>query len=75
MKVGFFGLGNMGGPMAENLLIAGLELWVRNRTASRGPDLVRKGARAAGSPAEVALRADQVLTCLAAASTSPRIKR
>ena len=47
MKVGFIGLGHMGAGMAANLLKAGHELTVFNRTSSRVQALVERGARAA----------------------------
>ncbi len=53
-KIGFLGLGIMGTAMARNLLRAGYDLTVWNRTASRCDPLVAEGARAAASPAEVA---------------------
>ncbi|HUI41686.1 MAG TPA: NAD(P)-dependent oxidoreductase [Terriglobia bacterium] len=52
MKAGFVGLGNMGQPMARNLLRAGHDLTVFNRTASRAEDLVAEGARVARTVAE-----------------------
>ena len=64
-RVGFIGLGNMGGPMARNVLRAGFELVVWNRTPSRSGELVREGARIAGSPAALAGEVDLVLACLA----------
>ena len=62
--VGFIGLGVMGKPMAQNLLKGGHSLVVHSR--SRGPvdELVRAGAKAAGSPAEVARQASIVITML-----------
>ena len=53
-RVGFIGLGIMGGPMAANLLAAGYELTAWNRTAAKTEPLAAAGARVAGSPAEVA---------------------
>jgi len=64
MKVGFIGLGNMGLPMAMNLLKAGHELTVYNRTAEKAKPLLKQGARAAASLAE-ASDADVVFTMLA----------
>ena len=52
MKIGFIGLGNMGSPMAMNLLKAGHEVTVYNRTAEKANPLVAQGAHAAVSPAE-----------------------
>ncbi len=62
--VGFIGLGKMGRPMTERLLGAGFEVHVFNR--SRGPieALAAKGARPASSAAQVAERAEVVLTAL-----------
>jgi 2-hydroxy-3-oxopropionate reductase len=61
-RVGFVGLGLMGLPMARNLLGAGYQLTVHNRTAARAEPLVAAGAQRADSPAEVARRADVVVT-------------
>jgi len=70
-KLGFLGLGIMGTAMARNLLRAGYELTVWNRTASRCDPLVAEGARAAASPAEVAEASPVVFAMVAdpAAST------
>jgi 3-hydroxyisobutyrate dehydrogenase-like beta-hydroxyacid dehydrogenase len=54
LEVGFIGLGNMGLPMAEALIDAGMSLAVYNRTASKASTLVAKGARHAPSAAETA---------------------
>lgn len=54
MDVGFIGLGNMGLPMARNLLRAGHRVRVWNRTPERAEELVREGAERAASPAEAA---------------------
>lgn len=64
MKVGFIGLGNMGSGMAQNLLKAGHELTVYNRTPDKAKPLVEKGARLAGSVAD-ACKGDVVITMLA----------
>lgn len=64
MKVGFIGLGNMGAGMAANLLKAGHDLTVYNRTAAKAQPLVDQGAKLAKKPAE-ACKADVVFTMLA----------
>jgi len=64
MKVGFIGLGHMGTGMAANLLRAGHEVTVYNRTPSRARALVEHGARAAAQVAD-ACRGDAVITMLA----------
>ncbi len=62
--IGLIGLGIMGRPMARNLLKAGYQLVVHNR--SRGPvdELAGEGAAAAGSAREVAERAEVTITML-----------
>ncbi len=54
MKVGVLGLGQMGHAIAANLLKAGHELTVWNRSRDKATDLVAAGARMAGSPREAA---------------------
>ncbi|MGA8366331.1 MAG: NAD(P)-dependent oxidoreductase [Candidatus Acidiferrales bacterium] len=63
--VGFIGLGNMGEPIAANLLSAGYGLRVYNRTASKAAALVAKGAKAAANAAEVSSPGGIVLTMVA----------
>jgi 2-hydroxy-3-oxopropionate reductase len=62
--VGFIGLGIMGKPMAKNLIEAGHELVVFNRTQSKAEELAGDGATVAGSPREVAERSDVIITML-----------
>lgn len=64
MKIGFIGLGQMGAGMATNLLKAGHEVAVYNRTAGKSEALVRLGARARQS-VEAVCAADVVITMLA----------
>ena len=54
MRIGFIGLGIMGKPMAINLLKAGHELVVSNRSPEPVAELVSHGARGAGTAREVA---------------------
>jgi 3-hydroxyisobutyrate dehydrogenase-like beta-hydroxyacid dehydrogenase len=62
--LGFVGVGRMGGPMASRLLDAGYTLCVFDTNADAVKPLVARGARAAGSPAEVASAARIVLMSL-----------
>jgi 2-hydroxy-3-oxopropionate reductase len=62
--VGFIGLGIMGRPMAANLLAAGHELLVHNRSPDSVAALVAAGAGAAATPREVAERSDVIITML-----------
>ena len=64
MRVGFIGLGNMGLPIARNLIKAGHELTVYNRTRSKAEALASAGAKVANSLAE-ASTAEVVMTMLA----------
>ncbi|BBX20157.1 6-phosphogluconate dehydrogenase [Mycolicibacterium duvalii] len=64
MRIGFVGLGNMGAAMAANLLAAGHELTVYNRSPDKVGPLTARGAIAAASPAQ-ACDADVVVTMLA----------
>lgn len=63
-KVGFIGLGIMGKPMAKNLMQAGYELAVHNRSPEKAQELAREGATAAESPREVAGQSDIIITML-----------
>jgi 2-hydroxy-3-oxopropionate reductase len=63
-KVGFVGLGIMGAAMAKNLLGAGHDLVVHNRTRARAEDLEEHGAEVADSPGEVAQKCGVVITML-----------
>lgn len=60
--IGFVGLGNMGVPMAQNLLKAGYDLHVFNRTASRAEGLLSQGATWAESPRVLAERTGLVVS-------------
>ncbi|MHC4982598.1 MAG: NAD(P)-dependent oxidoreductase [Planctomycetota bacterium] len=65
-QVGFIGLGIMGTPMAHNILKAGFELTVFNRTPAKCQSLQAAGASVAASPAQVAEAAEIVLSCVTA---------
>jgi 2-hydroxy-3-oxopropionate reductase len=63
-KVGFVGLGIMGAAMAGNLLEAGFELVVHNRTRAKAEQFAQHGTRVADSPREVAELSDITITML-----------
>lgn len=63
-KIGFIGMGIMGRGMAANLLKAGYEVCVWNRTESRMQPLLDAGASAGESPADVAQKSDIIITCV-----------
>src|SRR5712671_5264726 len=64
MKVGFIGLGHMGAGMAANLLKAGHDVTVYNRTRTKVEALVAQGAKAAAGVSD-ACHGDAVITMLA----------
>lgn len=64
MKIGFIGLGQMGAAMAANLVKAGHEVTVYNRTPAKAQALVAQGAKAAADVAD-ACTGDAVMTMLA----------
>ena len=65
VRLGFIGLGAMGGRMARRLLAAGYDLTVYNRTRERTRSLQQSGAKVAGTPNALAAGADVVLSSLA----------
>jgi 3-hydroxyisobutyrate dehydrogenase len=70
--LGYIGLGLMGGPMTRRLLAAGRTVTVWNRSAEKLDAAVSAGTQRAGSPAEVAERAEIIflnLTDTAAVET------
>ena len=64
MRVGFIGVGNIGIPMAERILGAGLPLVVHDIREEAAAPLVRLGASWAASPRAVAEQCEVVCTCL-----------
>ena len=53
-KIGFIGLGIMGHAMSSNILTQGFSLCVWNRTRPKMKDLVKRGAKPADNPADLA---------------------
>jgi 3-hydroxyisobutyrate dehydrogenase-like beta-hydroxyacid dehydrogenase len=64
MKVAFIGMGTMGVYMARNLIDAGFDLTVHNRTREREEPLAEVGAARADSPRAAAEGRDLVITCV-----------
>ena len=63
-KVGFIGLGNVGGKLAASVFRNGFELRVRDLDRNAARPLLEGGALWADSPAELARASDFVITCL-----------
>jgi 3-hydroxyisobutyrate dehydrogenase len=64
MKVGFIGLGHMGGPMSANILAAGYDLIVHDVREPAAADLLAAGAAWAASPRATGEGRDVVITML-----------
>jgi 3-hydroxyisobutyrate dehydrogenase len=64
MRIGFIGLGNMGGPMALNLIKAGHSLTVHDIRRQMAEPHISGGAKWADTPADVARDSELILTSL-----------
>lgn len=64
VSVGFIGLGNMGNPMAGNVLKNGFPMTVFDKNPAAMENLVKAGAKGAASAAEVVGSVEVLLTCL-----------
>lgn len=64
LKLGWIGLGNMGNPMVKNLLKAGFEVVVFNRTKQKEAELIANGAGTATDPQSLLDTCDIVFTML-----------
>lgn len=70
MKVGFIGLGNVGGKLAGSLLRNGVDLVVHDLNPALVADFEARGAAAGGSPEAVMQNCDTVITCLPSPAAS-----
>jgi 3-hydroxyisobutyrate dehydrogenase len=64
MKIGFIGLGNVGGKLSGSLLRDGFDLTVRDLDDGLVQSFVDRGATSAASPKEMAEKVDLIVTCL-----------
>lgn len=64
MKIGFIGLGNVGGKLAGSILRNGYDLTVRDLNKSLAEPFLAEGAHWADSPRDMAAACDMVITCL-----------
>lgn len=64
MKIGFIGLGNVGGKLAGSILRNGADLYVRDLDDELMASFVARGATATSSPKDLAEQVDIVVTCL-----------
>lgn len=73
MKIGFIGLGNVGGKLAGSLLRNGKDVMVRDLNDALVATFVEKGATAAASPKAMAEACDIIITCLPAPAASAAV--
>lgn len=73
MKIGFIGLGNVGGKLAGSLLRNNLPLMVHDLDKSAAAALLDKGAQWGETPAATAAFADMVITCLPSPAISAAV--
>ena len=73
MKVGFIGLGNVGGKLAGSLLRNGVDLSVHDLDTAAKADIVARGARDGGDPAAMMRDCDAVITCLPSPAASAAV--
>ena len=66
VSVGFIGVGNMGNPMAGNVLKSGFPMTVYDKNPKAMENLLQGGAKSVASPREVVERSEVVMTCLPA---------
>ena len=69
MKVGFIGLGNVGGKLAGSLLRNKFDLTVRDLDQDLTKSFIDLGAKVANTPKELTEQVDLIITCL----PSPKI--
>ena len=73
LKVGFIGLGNVGGKLAGSLLRNGVDLTVRDLNAEIAQPFLDAGAKWADSPREMAQSVDVLITCLPSPAASAAV--
>ncbi len=73
MRVGFIGLGNVGGKLSGSLLRNGVDLQIHDLDADRVQAFVARGATAGGSPAQMMAHCDAVITCLPSPAASDAV--
>lgn len=69
-RIGFIGLGNVGGKLAGSLLRHGVDLTVRDLNAELDAQFVARGAHSAATPRAMAEQVDIVITCLPSPAAS-----
>ena len=73
MKIGFIGLGNVGGKLAGSLLRNGFDLTVRDLNEQTVRTFIKKGAKFGESPKQMVKSSDLVITCLPSPAVSAAV--
>ena len=73
MKIGFIGLGNVGGKLAGSLLRNGFDLTVRDLDRAAAGTFLEGGAKWGESPRAMAQACDMVITCLPSPAASAQV--
>ena len=73
MKIGFIGLGNVGGKLAGSLLRNGFDLTVRDLNEQTVRTFIKKGAKLGESPKQMVESSDLVITCLPSPAVSAAV--
>ncbi|MDG1367027.1 MAG: NAD(P)-binding domain-containing protein, partial [Acidimicrobiales bacterium] len=73
MKVGFIGLGNVGGKLSGSLLRNGYNLMVRDLDRALAQPFIDQGATFAESPKAMAEACDLIITCLPSPAASAAV--
>ena len=73
MKIGFIGLGNVGGKLAGSLLRNDYDLTVRDLNEEVVKNFVLRGAKSANSPKEIAEKCNVIITCLPSPKTCSQV--
>lgn len=73
MRVGFIGLGNVGGKLAGSLVRNGLDTMVHDLSKEAAQRFIDQGAQWAESPAAMAAQCDVVITCLPSPAASAQV--
>ena len=73
MKIGFIGLGNVGGKLAGSLQRNGFELWVRDLDRGAAAPFLERGAHWCETPEALADAVDLVITCLPSPKASAHV--
>ena len=73
MKIGFIGLGNVGGKLSGSLVRNGWDVTVRDLSQERQQELVAAGAKPGGPPVQIMHDCDAVITCLPSPEASAKV--